>query len=117
MRGGALRSKWNNFTAGLGGLKTRAQNGTAPDSSASVGTLHFPQTSPNEDNFGQWIRGWIVAPTSGFYRFWISSDDSSEFLLSTNKNPANKVSRASVSGWTSPGERTKYPSQQSALVH
>jgi len=116
VRGGALRSRWNNFTGGVSGLKTRATNGTAPDFSTSASVLDFPQTSPNVDNFGQWIRGWIIAPATGSYRFWIASDDASEFLLSTNKNPANKVSRASVSGWTSPGEWTKYPSQQSPLI-
>ena len=43
------------------------------------------------------MRGYIKAPVTGNYIFWIASDDNSELWLSTiNDNPVNKVNIASV---------------------
>ncbi|MFN3486846.1 MAG: PA14 domain-containing protein, partial [Planctomycetota bacterium] len=53
------------------------------------------------------------AAQSGAYTFWIASDDSSELWLSPDDNPAHRILIASVSGWTSPREWSKFPSQQS----
>lgn len=58
-------------------------------------------------NYGSRIRGYLKAPVSGDYIFWLSSDDQGEFYLSTDRNPANKIKIASVSGWTYPREWKK----------
>jgi hypothetical protein len=67
-------------------------------------------------NYGTRVRGYITAPNTGTYVFWISSDDNSELWLSTNDNPANKSLIASVPDWTNPREWTKYSQQQSASI-
>jgi len=68
------------------------------------------------DNYGSRIRGYITAPTTGTYYFWIASDDYSELYLSTDISPANKVKIAYVYGWTSPRAWTTYASQKSAGI-
>ena len=68
------------------------------------------------DNYGSRVRGYIHAPTTGSYTFWVASDDRSELWLSTDENPDNKVRIAYVSGWTSSRQWDKYASQRSAPV-
>ena len=67
-------------------------------------------------NFGSRFRGYLCAPTTGNYTFWIASDDHSELWLSTDADPANKVRIAYHTGWTSPRQWTKYATQQSAPI-
>lgn len=68
------------------------------------------------DNYGTRVRGYVHAPQSGNYIFWIAGDDYSELWLSADDNPANKILIASVNGWTSSREWTKYASQQSTPI-
>lgn len=116
--GGVARSKWSGLTSGnISTLKSYASAGTpVPQSQDRLTELRVSQSVPGEDNFGQWIRGWIVPPASDAYRFWIASDDSSELWISTNASAANKVNVASVSGWTGANEWTKFESQKSAEI-
>jgi hypothetical protein len=75
------------------------------------------ETPSNEtDRYGSRLRGYLCAPTTGSYIFWIASDNHGELWLSTDANPANKVKIASVTGNTQPQEWTKYPSQQSVGI-
>jgi hypothetical protein len=59
---------------------------------------------PNTDNYGTWIYGLFVPPTTGNYQFIIASDDHGELFLSTDSSPANKVLISSVAAWN--GHRT-----------
>jgi hypothetical protein len=68
-------------------------------------------------NYGARVRGFITAPNTGTYQFWISSDDNSELWFSTNANPANASLIASVPGWTSPQVWNTYASQQSVPIN
>ncbi|MEX2231093.1 MAG: S8 family serine peptidase [Cyclobacteriaceae bacterium] len=68
------------------------------------------------DNYGARIRGYICAPATGGYTFWIASDDYSDLWLSSDENPANKIKIAFVIGATRSREWTKYSSQQSAVI-
>jgi Domain of unknown function (DUF4082)/Bacterial Ig-like domain/Bacterial Ig domain/PA14 domain/Secretion system C-terminal sorting domain len=43
------------------------------------------------DNYGARLRGYICAPQTGNYTFYIAGDDQAGLWLSTNDNPANKV--------------------------
>ena len=71
------------------------------------------------DHYGAVMRGYLIPPASGSYRFWIASDDNSELWLSSSTNPASMTCRASlsganvISGYRSWSERT---SQRSALI-
>ena len=68
------------------------------------------------DHYGQRIMGWIKAPVSGHYIFWISSDDNSRLYLSSTENPEDLEMIAHVPGWTHPREWDKYSQQQSDPV-
>jgi hypothetical protein len=68
-------------------------------------------------NYGTRVRGFITAPLTGAYRFWISSDDNSELWFSTNANPTNASLIASVPGWTNPQIWTNYSSQHSVPIN
>src|SRR6186713_3503445 len=37
------------------------------------------------DDYGQRLRGWIIAPATGNYTFWISSDETSNLYLSIDE--------------------------------
>jgi len=52
---------------------------------------------PNDvrEQYGARVSGWFTAPSNGFYRFFIKSDDASQLLMNTNSvnsaDPAGKV--------------------------
>ena len=48
------------------------------------------------DNYGERIRGYLTAPATGNYYFWIAASDSAELWISNDSEPANKVRRAYV---------------------
>jgi hypothetical protein len=68
------------------------------------------------DYYGARIRGYICAPRTGNYTFYISSDDQSEFWLSTDDDPAHKVKLAYVNGVTPFRSYFVKPSQRSVPV-
>jgi len=86
-----------------------------PDATTTI-TDFFEAPTNVADNYGQRMRGYFIAPQTGSYTFVIASDDSSELWLSTDVTSANKVKIASVSGYTSSREWTKYSSQTSAAI-
>jgi predicted esterase len=69
------------------------------------------------DNFGTRVSGYICAPQTGAYVFWISSNDNSQLFLSSDDSPANKSLIASVSSYTNVRQWTKFSSQQSLPVN
>jgi ELWxxDGT repeat protein len=77
------------------------------------------QTAMNSgDKYGQRLRGYICAPQTGDYTFWIVSDNEGELYLSTDDNPAHKQLRAFIRGGSAyRGEWEKYSSQKSATIH
>jgi hypothetical protein len=52
------------------------------------------------DNYGTQFRGYVTAPTTGDYIFFICSDDPSALYLSTDENPANKKLIARETVWS-----------------
>ena len=67
--------------------------------------------------FGARVRGYVVPPTTGNYRFLIASDDNSELYLSTDNTAANVRKIASVPNWTPYNEWSWFPEQQSAYIY
>lgn len=82
-------------------------------------TIHtlFEAPSNTGDNYGTRMYGYLIPPESGYYKFWIASDDNSQLWLSNNENPANKQMIAYVNGYCSPREWNKFPSQQSVDIY
>lgn len=84
-----------------------------PDSASYNRTLSsFDSGSNIGDKYGSRVRAYVIPPTSGSYRFYISSDDDSQLFLSSDASAENKVQIASVSGWTPYNDWTNKISQQ-----
>lgn len=113
--GTILREYWlgipGDFVTDLTGSSNYPNNPSGSDQLTA-----FEAPTDWADAYGTRVRGYVHAPVSGSYIFWIASDDYSELWLSTDDNPANKVLIASVSGWTASREWNKYASQQSAAI-
>jgi hypothetical protein len=112
---GILREWWT----GIGGTVVSDLTGNpaypANPSGRSISAT-FEAPTDWADNYGTRMRGWITAPATGNYVFWIASDDGGELWVSTDANPAHRVLRAHVPGWTSSREWGKYPQQQAAPI-
>lgn len=106
--GSITRDVWNNIT---GTAVSAIPVATTPSSTGMITSLEGPTNVA--DNYGTRIRGYITAPTTGSYTFWVAGDDDCELYLSTNDQAASKVKIASVVGWTNSREWNKYPSQKS----
>ena len=48
------------------------------------------------DNYGERIRGYLTAPVTGNYYFWIAASDSAELWISDDGEPVNKIRRCYV---------------------
>lgn len=71
--------------------------------------LAFPRGSG--DSYGVRVRGYLVPPESGDYRFFISADDRGVLSLSADDDPANKIVVAYTPDWTGAEVYDKYPEQ------
>ena len=109
--GTILREEWDN-TGGTSISNIPLQ--TKPTSASQLTAFEGPLNVA--DNYGSRIRGYICAPQTGTYIFWVAGDDNSELWLSTDSTPANKVRIANIDGWTNFREWGKYPSQKSAQI-
>jgi uncharacterized delta-60 repeat protein len=110
--GTILREYWANIT---GTTIASIPTSTKPTSTTQLSSFEAPTNIA--DNYGQRIRGYICPPATGSYTFYIASDDHSELWLSSNDNPASKQKIASVTGYTSSRQWTKYASQKSLSIY
>jgi gliding motility-associated-like protein len=113
--GNILREQWDNINGTAVINLTSNANYPAKPSSSSLLTS-FESLQNAGDNYGARVRGFICPPTTGNYVFYISGDDDAELWLSADANPANRVKIASVTGFTTSREWTKYTSQKSGIV-
>jgi len=109
--GTILREYWTNVA---GTSLSSVPFTSSPTSTMSLNSFEGPKSAG--DNYGSRIRGYICAPATGNYTFWIASDNQSELWLSTDTLPENKIKRAFVNSYTNSREWTKYSSQQSEPV-
>ena len=86
-----------------------------PSSSALITSMEAPPTLATA--FGSRIAGYICAPATGSYTFWIASDNQGELWLSTNDQPTNKVRIAYHNGFTASRQWNKYPTQKSVAIN
>ena len=56
------------------------------------------------DNYGTQFRGYVTAPASGDYVFFLCSDDNSFLYLSSDESPANKQPIAAETAWSNSRE-------------
>jgi len=66
--------------------------------------------------YGSWLRGYLEAPVSGDYTFYLSADDSAELYLSTDHQAANKELIARVESQVPYGVYDQHRFQRSVAV-
>jgi hypothetical protein len=110
-------------------LRTYFENIPGITVASLTGNAKFPNNPDREeyltsldaashgDNFGSTIRGYLIPPETGSYRFWLASDDASDLRIGTNPSPASATVRASASGWMERYAWTNNPSQQSTSIN
>lgn len=69
-----------------------------PNLSNTLSTLEAPVDYG--DNYGERIRGWITAPVTGNYYFWLAASNSAELWISNDDEPVNIFKRAYVTTGT-----------------
>lgn len=95
----------------LAGLARYPDN---PDEVLRLNRLEGPTN--RGDRYAGLVRGYITAPADGQYRFFMTSDDDGQFLLSNSTSPSEARVIASVPGFTKSGEFNKYSSQTSGDI-
>ncbi|MEM7333788.1 MAG: putative Ig domain-containing protein [Chloroflexota bacterium] len=68
------------------------------------------------NNYGTRMRGYLFAPVSGEYTFWLATDDQGELRLSTDSAIANSQLIANVPDWAASREWDKFPEQESTSI-
>ncbi len=113
--GSLLLETWNGIAgASVEDLTFSPRFTGAPNKSEFI----FSATTPanRADNFGARMRGYIIAPATGTYTFYVAGDDSCQLFLSTSESQFAKQKIAGFSGWSSVQQWTKYPSQKSTAI-
>ena len=113
---GILREVYEGIPGNSIAELTSAPNFPALPNSTNLLTDFFEAPVNVLENYGQRIRGYVLPPQSGYYTFWIATDDEGALYLSSDEEPGNKQQVASVPGWSGSREWTKYPEQQSAQI-
>jgi len=95
---------WRDVFTGISGSAVSNLTGNSnypnfPDASGVITNAESP--SSYADNYGQRWSGWITAPETGSYRFYIASDDGAQLWISTDDTRANRVPRAEETGYRS----------------
>ena len=105
------------------------RNVTGSDLDAFVRTPQFKQDAPeivelerlafprgSGDSYGVRIRGYLVPPADGDYRFFLSADDRAALWLSTDADAGNKIVVAFTPDWTGPEVYDKYAEQATGPI-
>ena len=108
--GGAItREVWTGIS---GETMESFPSGTAPTSTATVSSLEAP--SDSGDDYAARLRGYLTAPETGNYYFWIAGSNAAELWLSNDAEPVNAFRRARVvAGSTAPQNWTIEAGQKS----
>lgn len=108
---------WNNIGSSVA-ISSLTSNVNYPNNPSSTSLLSTLEATSNQgDNFGARITGYICAPATGSYTFWIASDDNGELWLSTDNQPVNKQKIAYHTGYTLSRQWNKYVTQKSAIIN
>lgn len=86
----------------------------APSASAVIEAFEGPTNVA--EHYHARYRGYVIAPLTGAYRFWIASDDGSSLLLGSSADPASTRRIAGVSDWTNSREWTREAGQRSEAI-
>ncbi|HET6406628.1 MAG TPA: DUF1800 family protein, partial [Chthoniobacteraceae bacterium] len=87
---------------------------TNPTTSANVSSLEGPQDAA--DNYGARLRGYITAPATGVFKFFVAASNAAELWISNDDEPANSFKRAQVASATGFREWTNVNAGASPLL-
>ncbi len=87
--GNVVREFWNGIYTNLANIPTS----TAPSGTSNPTSLDGSNLG---DDYGGRIRGYITAPTTGNYYFWIAASNAAELWISNDDESVNIFKRASV---------------------
>ena len=111
---GMVREYYTSISGGIEGLVTNAKY---PSSPAAVELISGSETGNYwSNNYGSRFSGYIIAPTTGIYKFALASDDQGELYLSTDCKSANKVKIATCTTSVKKNIFTATPEQVSAAI-
>ena len=89
---GAILDTWTDISGDSIADLLFATNYLTSEPNQSTRLISFLESPTNiDDNYGSRMKGWLAAPVTGTYSFWIASDASGEFWLSTDSDRVNKV--------------------------
>lgn len=108
---GIVREVWRNIGGTALGNLGSSPNWPNNPNSRNLVTDVFEAPVNWADNYGTRMHGYLLAPVTGFYQFWVSGDDESALYISSDSNPANISLVAHVPGWTSSRDWGKYAQQ------
>jgi hypothetical protein len=107
--------RWNNINGSAVSNLTSSPN--YPNNPSSTGTRPLFEMLTNlGNNIGIRMNGYICAPATGSYTFWIASDASGELWLSSTSSPANKTRIAYNTNSTNSRQWNKYATQKSVAI-
>jgi hypothetical protein len=97
--GSIVMERWDNLDGtDLNTLKESFKFPNSPDETIILD--EFSTAIDAADSYGGRISGWLYAPATGDYTFWLCTDDHGELWLSTNDEPENVVLVAQENDWT-----------------
>ncbi|HEX4263551.1 MAG TPA: DUF1800 family protein [Verrucomicrobiae bacterium] len=68
------------------------------------------------DNYAERIRGYLTAPATGNYYFWLAANSSAELWIANDDQPATKVRRVTVTSPTGQQQWNLQPKQRSGWL-
>ncbi len=108
---------WNNIGSGTA-VSDLTSNTNYPNNPTSTSVLTSFEAPINvSDNFGTRIAGYICAPLTGSYTFWIASNNEGELWLSTDDQSSNKKKIAYHTNYTNSREWNKFATQKSVTIN
>lgn len=118
--GSILREQWSNVPGRF--LRDEASPASfqaPPDRTETVGNINFAnRVGVGEDAYVARYRGYLHAPVSGEYTFWVAADDTGELWLSRDENPETKELVCQAREWSLYFQNWwQFPDQESAPVH
>ena len=114
---GAILDTWTDISGDSIADLLFATNDLTSEPNQSTRLTNLLESPTNiGDNYGSQMVGWLLPPVTGTYSFWIASDASGEFWLSTDSDRVNKVLVWWLNESVSQHDFTNSTTQKSELV-
>jgi uncharacterized repeat protein (TIGR01451 family) len=99
-----------------GAISDLTNSARFPDSVDAANEITSLETGSFADYYGQRVFGYLFPPLTGYYSFYMASDDQGLLFLSSNTNADNKIAIAFVPSAVNSRTYNNYASQQSPPI-